>query len=134
MTTFVVGVKDVHATAALADYLAAHLGPGDVVHAVNSQRGGESTDADDIRDGEDALNVATARLAGSGATVETHQFVRGNSPAEDLLTCVADEGADELVVTTGTRSPGAEVVFGSVPRHLLGRSPVPVRVVPFEES
>jgi nucleotide-binding universal stress UspA family protein len=134
MSTFVLGVDDVHATARLCDYLAAHLGPADTVHAVNSLPGGDATDADDVRDGEDALNVASARLAGTGATVQTHQFVRGNDPVEDLLECAADEDADEFVVGTGVRNPTAKVVFGSVTRSLLLQSPLPVRVVPPAEA
>ncbi|MGM0590482.1 MAG: universal stress protein [Halobacteriota archaeon] len=133
MTTFVLGTNDVNTSAALCDYLQERVGPGDVVYAVNSLRGGDETSSDEVRDGSDALNVVEVRL-GASATVETHQFVRDNSPVEDLLACVADADADELVIGLRTRSPTAKIVFGSTAQDVLLRANVPIAVVPLEPA
>lgn len=132
MRAFLLATNSVHTSAVLCDYLEEHLDRDDVVHAVNSQRGGDATDADAVRDGEDALNAVRARLS-SVATVEAHQYVRGNDPAEDVLAAVAEFDADELVIGVRKRNPTAKVVFGSVAQDVLLRANVPMRVVPREE-
>lgn len=129
MTVFVVGVDSVHTGATLCDYLADRVDEGDAVHAVNSLRGGDATSSDDVRDGEDALNAVASRL-GVGATVETHQFVRGNAPATDLLEVADEHGADELVVGVRKRTPAGEVVFGSTAQEVLLNATRPVVAVP----
>jgi len=131
MTTFVLGTDTVDTSAALCDYLDGLVGADDRVVAVNSLPGGDATSAGDVRDGEDALNVASVRLS-AACTVETHQFVRGNDPAEDLLAAVEAEDADELVLGVRKRNPTAKVVFGSVAQSVLLNANVPMRVVPLE--
>jgi nucleotide-binding universal stress UspA family protein len=135
MSTFVVGADTVHASAALCDYLDGRVREGDAVHAVNSLPGGDGTDAGDVRDGEDALNAVTSRLSAvPGVTVESHQFVRGNDPHEDILACARDVDADELVVGVRKRNPTAKVVFGSVARAVLLNTDRPVVAVPLTEA
>lgn len=131
MTTYVLGTDSVHRSAELCDYLQERIDAGDVVHAVNSRVGDEKTDAEATRDGEDALNVVRSRL-GAFCTVETHRFVRGNDPATDLVQCVEDAGADELVVGLGKRDSTAKRAFGSTVRGVLREANVPVAVVPSE--
>jgi len=131
VTTFVLGADTVHSTAALCDYLDGLVDADDRVVAVNSHPGGDETTSEDLRDGEDALNVTASRLA-AVCDVETHQFVRGNDPATDLLEAVEAEDADELVIGVRERTPAAKVVFGSTAQEVLLRSNVPVRVVPLE--
>jgi nucleotide-binding universal stress UspA family protein len=135
MTTFVVGTDSVHTSARLCDYLDGRAREGDVVHAANSLPGGDETDADAVRDGEDALNAVSARLGAlPGVAVETHQFVRGNRPHEDLLACAREVDADELVVGVRRRNPTAKVVFGSVAQRVLLNADRPVLVVPPEDA
>ncbi|RDI72429.1 universal stress protein [Halopelagius longus] len=131
MTTYVLGTNSVDRSAKLCDYLADRVADGDTVHAVNSHVGGDRTDAEAMRDGEDALNVVRSRL-GAFCTVETHQFVRGNDPATDLLECVEDVDADELVIGIRKRNPTAKIVFGSTAQDVLLNANVPMAVVPLE--
>jgi nucleotide-binding universal stress UspA family protein len=131
VTTFVVGTDAVETSATLCDYLVDRVETDDVVHAVNSLPGGDETDAEASRDGEDALNVVAARLDGL-ATVETRQFVRGNEPATDLLAHADAVDADELVIGVRERTPTAKVVFGSTAQRVLLRSNRPIAVVPLE--
>lgn len=133
MTVYVMGTDTVDTSAALCDYLDRRLDVDDTVHAVNSLRGGDATKTADVRDGEDAVNVVRSRL-GATATVETHQFVRGNDPAEDLLACADDVDADELVIGIRKRNPTAKIVFGSTAQSVLLRSERPVAVVPLTEG
>ena len=129
MTTFVLATNGVHVSATLCDYLDDRLGEEDTVHAVNSQRGGDDTSAEDVRDGEEALNVVSSRL-GTIATVETHQFIRGNAPATDVLQFAEGVDADELVIGVRERSPTGKALFGSVAQKLLLNTNRPVVVVP----
>lgn len=131
MTLFVLGTNSVHHSAAIADYLDGRVGPNDEVHAINSQEGGDATSAEDVRDGEDALNAIQSRL-GDATTVETHQFVRGNDPAEDVLDYADDVDADEIVIGIRKRNPTAKVVFGSTAQKILLRSNRPMAVVPLQ--
>jgi nucleotide-binding universal stress UspA family protein len=129
MTTYVVGTNSVHTSATLCDYLQTRVGEGDTVVAVNSLRGGDDTSSQDIRDGEDALNAVASRL-GERCTVDTHQYVRSNSPEEDLLRAVDEFDADELVIGIRKRNPTAKVVFGSTAQEVLLNADVPMAVVP----
>jgi nucleotide-binding universal stress UspA family protein len=133
MAIYVLGTDTVDTSAALCDYLDRRLDAADTIHAVNSLRGGDATSAEDVRDGEDAVNVVQSRL-GAVATVETHQFVRGNDPVEDLLDHADDVDADELVIGVRKRNPTAKIVFGSTAQSVLLRSSRPVAVVPLTEG
>lgn len=133
MTTYVLGTNSVDRSAKLCDYLAGRLEDADTVHAVNSHVGGDRTDAEAMRDGEDALNVVRSRL-GAFCTVETHQFVRGNDPATDLLEYVEEVDADELVIGIRKRNPTAKIVFGSTAQDILLNANVPMAVVPLETA
>ncbi|MGM0604616.1 MAG: universal stress protein [Halobacteriota archaeon] len=133
MTTFLVATNSVHTSATLADYLVDRIEKSDTVHAVNSQFGGDDTTAEDVRDGEDALNTIQSRL-GANATVETHQFVRGNDPATDVLTYAEEIDADEIVIGIRKRNPTGKLLFGSVAQKLLLNATRPMAVVPREQS
>jgi nucleotide-binding universal stress UspA family protein len=131
MTTFVLATNSVRTSTALCDYLKPRLSADDTVHVVNSHRGGDATGAGDLRAGEDALDYVREQL-GAVATVETHQFVRGNAPAEDVLGLVEELGADELVIGIRKRNPTAKVIFGSTAQDILLSANVPMAVVPRE--
>jgi nucleotide-binding universal stress UspA family protein len=129
MTTYVVGTNSVHTAATLCDYLANRVGTGDTVVAINSHAGGDDTTSQELRDGEDALNAVVSRL-GEQCTVETHQYVRGNEPHEDLLAAAEVFDADEIVIGIRKRNPTAKVVFGSTAQSILLNSNRPMAVVP----
>lgn len=129
MTTFVLATNAVSVSAELCDYLETRLDSDDTVHAVNSQIGGDKTSADDVLKGEDAVNVVSSRLGDLG-TVKTHQFVRGNDPATDVLKCADDVDADELVIGVRERSPTGKAIFGSVAQDLILSTDRPTVVVP----
>lgn len=115
----------------LADYLADRVDADDEIYAVNSQVGGDETTSDEIREGEAALETLAEALPKS-VLVETHQFVRGNQPEEDVVAHADEVGADELVFTVRDRSPAGKAIFGSTAQRLLLSSDRPMRVIPRE--
>ncbi|WP_459194670.1 universal stress protein [Halosimplex sp. J119] len=130
MAKLVVGTDAVASSEALAAYLVDVADPEDTVYVVNSLKGGDDTSGQDIRDGEAAVEAVADALADLPVTVETHQFVRGNQPVEDLLDFADDVDADEFVVGIRKRTPVGKVVFGSTGQNLLLGADRPVRCVP----
>ncbi|WP_313691296.1 universal stress protein [Halorarum halobium] len=128
---FVLATDSVSTSAVVCSYLRDRLRADDEVHAVNSKEGGGATAADEMRAGEDALEAVVDEL-GDDVTVETHQYVRGNEPAEDVLAHAEKVDADELVMGIRKRNPTSKIVFGSVAQDLLLESNLPMRVVPRE--
>ena len=129
MTTFVVATKSVETSEPIHDYLVGRLTDGDRVYVVNSQEGGEDSDAGEIRGGTEAIDVLTEGL---DVPVETHQFVRGNEPAEDILTAAEEYDADEICIAIRKRNPTGKIVFGSVAQDVLLSTDRPVVAVPLE--
>ncbi|MGQ4555202.1 universal stress protein [Halobellus sp. GM3] len=132
MTTYVLATNHVDTSARLCDYLVDRVSRSDTVHAVNSLHGGDETDTEDVRDGEESLTVVSSRL-GAVTTVETHQFVRGNDPYEDVLAQAEAADADELVIGIRKRNPTSKVVFGSTAQRILLHSDRPIVAIPLEE-
>lgn len=131
MTTYVLATNHVDTSAALCDYLHSRVDEGDAVHGVNSLPGGDDTSSEEVRNGEDALNVVSSRLGGF-TEVETHQFVRGNDAATDVLDYADEIDADEIVIGIRKRNPTAKIVFGSTAQRILLNSNRPMAVVPLE--
>lgn len=125
MTTFLVGTDSVSTSQTLAGYLEDRLTADDELYAVNSLYGGDDTSDGDVVDGEKALRELAERF-----DAETHQFVRGNSPQEDLMQFADERDADELVIGIRKRSPTGKVIFGSTAQDLLLSSSIPVVCVP----
>jgi nucleotide-binding universal stress UspA family protein len=129
MTRLLVGTDGPNTSERLAEYLAATVDEGDDIYLVNSLVGGDETDADDVRDGERALDVVE-NAVGEAGSVERRQFVRGNEPVEDLLQAAREWDADEYVIGIRKRSPVGKMMFGSTAQHLLLEADRPVRCVP----
>lgn len=129
MVRLLVGTDGPDVSEALVEYLADTVGEDDAVYIVNSQEGGNKSSADDINEGEDALEILEEGLSAAG-TMETQQFVRGKAPVEDLLDIAEDWDADEYVIGIRKRSPVGKMVFGSTAQNLLLEADLPVRCVP----
>jgi nucleotide-binding universal stress UspA family protein len=134
MATLVVGTDSTDASEALADYLDSAAKDADEVHIVNSLPGGEATSADDVQAGKEEIDLIADRLDGLVAAVETHQYIQGNEPLEDLQECATEVDADEYVICIRKHTPAGKMVFGSVAQNLLLSADRPVRCVPLGEA
>ena len=131
MTRLLVGTDRPATSDAILDYLSDTVGSDDEVYLVTSATGGDETTSAEMATGEEALDILDDGLG--EAVVARRQFVRGNSPAEDLLAAAADFEADEYVVGIRKRSPVGKVMFGSTAQTLLLDADRPVRCVPLTE-
>lgn len=131
MATYLLATNSPTNSESLCAYLEPRLHPDDTVVAVNSQRGGDDSSSESIRDGVDALDVIEDAL-GDVATVRTHQYVRGNDPDTDVLAAAEEFEVDEIVIGVRKRNPTAKVVFGSVAQRILLNANRPIAVVPQE--
>ena len=129
MTRLVVGTDGTETSEKLVAYLQEVLDEDDAVYAMNSLPGGDRTSADDIAEGEEAIDVLEDGLADL-VEFEREQFVRGNEPIEDLLAAAERHDADEYVIGIRKRTPVGKMVFGSTAQNLLLETDLPVRTVP----
>ncbi|MEF8776155.1 MAG: universal stress protein [Haloarculaceae archaeon] len=128
MTRLLVGIEMEATAEQLAAYCNQHLADDDVVHTVNSLVGGGETSAEDVSDGEAALDAFDA--AYDWQVDKRSSLIRGNEPVVDLLDEADRWDADEFLIGIRKRSPVGKVVFGSTARDLLMESDLPVRAVP----
>lgn len=129
MTRLLVGTDSQGASEQIAAYLAEIVDEDDDVYIVNSHVGGDETTAEDVRSGEEALDILEDALGDAGS-LKRNQFVRGNHPIEDLLEAAEDWGADEYVIGIRKRTPVGKMVFGSTAQNLLLEAERTVRCVP----
>ncbi|QLG48409.1 universal stress protein [Natrinema halophilum] len=124
---YLVGTDSVHTTAAICDYLDDRATPDDTVTVISVTH---SDDRTARRDGEEALNVASVRLA-SVSRVETD--TRSGTAADALLEAVRNVDADEVIIGAHSGDPDATRDLGSTARRLLEEADRPVVVVPIPE-
>ncbi|MEF8782458.1 MAG: universal stress protein [Haloarculaceae archaeon] len=129
MTRLLVGTDGQDASERIAEYLAETVDEEDDVYIINSHVGGDKTTADDVRDGEEALDILED-ASGAAGSVKRNQFVRGNHPIEDLLEAAENWDADEYVIGIRKRTPVGKMVFGSTAQNLLLEADRTVRCVP----
>lgn len=139
MARFLVGTNDEHTSTVLCDYLEDRVTDDDTVYAVNSLPGdnidalpGED-EAEIVRNGREALDLIEARLDGI-TTVESHQLIRGNEPAEDIRLFADEHDIDELIVGIRQRSTTKRFIFGSTAQTVLRTTSRPVVAIPLELS
>jgi nucleotide-binding universal stress UspA family protein len=96
---------------------------------VHSMKGGERDELERLRAYDDAFEHATATLEQRGVRHEVKRYVRGSSPAEDLLQCAEDEGVDLLVIGIRRRSPVGKLILGSNAQDIILKADCPVLCV-----
>jgi len=126
-------VDTVHTAAALCDYLGDRLDEGDEVIAVTVHPpadAGPKASADAVRDRQEALNVASVRLA--VPDVETVER-EGEIPSQ-LLEAAGDHDVDELVLGARAGTPGTPSGVGEIAQAVLSGAALPVVVVPIGDG
>lgn len=119
---YLVATDSVHTTAAACDYLEKRLDPDDTVAVL-------TVTGTDTRDGEDALNVANARLLGY-AEVETERIESSGDPTNAILDVATERSPDSIIIGKRAGTPNAEPTLGSTAQQLIEAAAVPVVVVP----
>lgn len=124
---FVVGTDSKETSEKILEYLETRLTDADELYIVNVIPTSDA-DADEVRMGQEGLDVLEDRL--SDYQIESHQFVRGTKPADELLQLADETDADELVIGIHKHTPAGKVIFGSTAQRLLQNTTRPVVTIP----
>jgi len=92
-----------------------------------------SSDIEERRDGETALEVFDDRFAETDIPVSTTQYNREASPTEELLREADAIDADQIVTALRRHSRTERVIFGSVSHSLIEQTSRPLTLVPLPE-
>lgn len=96
---------------------------------ISSHRGGKDFDADESARFESELERVKGVLEERGLDHEVRQLVRGNDPAEDLISVAEQENADFIVIGLRRRSPVGKLILGSNAQRILLDASCPVLAV-----
>lgn len=96
---------------------------------VHSMKGGERDELEQLRAYDAAFDEATKELESRGLDFEVKRYVRGATPAEDLLQCAEDEDVDLLVIGIRRRSPVGKLILGSNSQDIILQATCPVLCV-----
>lgn len=96
---------------------------------VHSMEGGDKEGAEEVLAYRQELTQVEQRLADLGIAHSIHEFVRGQSPSEDLIQCASDEKADLIVIGLRRRSPVGKFLLGSNAQEILLDAECPVLAV-----
>lgn len=96
---------------------------------VHSMRGGSRTKQEEYLNYGKALEKLASDLSRRGIDHEIHEYVRDQSPAEDLVQAVKDYDAELLVIGYRKRTATGKALLGSHARDVLMNVTVPVLAV-----
>ena len=96
---------------------------------VHSMRGGTKTRQDEYLGYQKALDNLAADLTDRGIDHEIHEYVRDQTPAEDLVQAVEDFDAELLVIGYRKRTSTGKALLGSHAQEVLMTAKVPVLAV-----
>lgn len=93
---------------------------------IHSMVGGTHEGADEYISSAEAIEDVHNRLHSAGIDHCTHEYVRGHTPAEDIMQAVDDHGAEMIVIGIRRRSATGKVLLGSNALEILHDTKVPV--------
>lgn len=96
---------------------------------VHSLRGGSKTKDETYLRYMEALESVEAELEELGIDHEIHEYVRDQTPAEDLIDAVEQFNADLLVIGYKRRTATGKAILGSHAHHVLMHAKVPVLAI-----
>ncbi len=102
---------------------------GATLLVVHSMKGGERDELEQVRAYDAAFEEATTALEQRDLDFEVKRYVRGATPAEDLLQCAQDEDVDMLVIGIRRRSPVGKLIMGSNAQDIILQADCPVLCV-----
>lgn len=131
--TFVVGFIDTPEGWAAVRYAAEEAKKRDArLVVVNSMRGGRHDDQEDYLTIRDAVDRLNDMLAASGVQYEVTEYVRGNTPARDLIEASEEHDAEMIIIGIRRRSATGKALLGSNALDILHDANVPVLCVKAE--
>jgi len=96
---------------------------------VSSARGGGHEDGQELQAMSAAVEEVRADIASRGVDVDVREFVRGNDPADDVLTVAQEKDAILIVIGVRRRSPVGKLLLGSNSQGILLNATCPVLAV-----
>ena len=108
--------------------VAAKLPPATVA-SVYVPNGGKDFDANEASQFETELARVQTLLEEKGLEHEVRQLVRGNEPAEDLISVANETDADLIVIGLRRRTPVGKLILGSNAQRILLDAPCAVLAV-----
>lgn len=101
---------------------------------VHSMRGGERDEGKQVAEYTSEFEALEGSLKDEGIRYRLIDYVRGNSPAEDLLQAATEEDADLIVIGLRRRSAVGKLVMGSNAQEILLQADHPVLAVKAREE
>lgn len=96
---------------------------------VHSMRGGSSTKEEEYIKYRQALEELDQALTERGLEHEIHEYVRDQTPAQDLMEAVDEFDAEVLVIGYKRRTATGKALLGSHAQEVLMNAKVPVLAV-----
>jgi nucleotide-binding universal stress UspA family protein len=96
---------------------------------VHSLHGAGVDDDEDVVASDRELALIDEELSKEGITYSIHNFVRGNSPAEDIVQAATDLGGELIVIGLRQRTSAGKFLLGSNAHDILMSAPCPVLTI-----
>lgn len=96
---------------------------------INSMMGEGREPEDEYIETAEAMEALESRLSATGVDFEVHRYVRGRTPAQDLIQAARDFDAQLIVIGTRRRSSVGKIILGSNALEILHDAPCPVLCV-----
>ena len=96
---------------------------------LHSMLGGSHEDADEYVSSAEAIEDAKHKLREADVPFSAHEYVRGNTPAQDIMQAVEDYDADMIIIGIRKRSATGKILLGSNALDILHDTKVPVLCV-----
>jgi nucleotide-binding universal stress UspA family protein len=96
---------------------------------VHSMEGGDKEEAEEVLEYRRELEEVERRLTDIGISHQIHEFVRGQTPSEDLVQCATDLEAELIVIGLRRRSSVGKFLLGSNAQEILLDAKCPVLAV-----
>lgn len=93
---------------------------------VHSMLGGDKEGAEEVLAYREELQRVKDQLVALGLEHTIHEYVRGQSPAEDLIQAATETEADLLVIGLRRRSSVGKLILGSNAQEILLNAKCPV--------
>lgn len=135
MATIVVGYTDTsEGEAALARAMAEAKLRGARLEVVHSHKEGRGIEAEDVLHYNEVMADIDHRLDEAGIEHATHDYIQGQSPAEDIVACARITGAELIIIGLRNRTKTGKYLMGSVAQDVLLSAPCSVLAVRTEDT